>query len=239
MKRDGEARRVRTVRRHLRLPPTPRTAGVWAVTVVRDEADVIGQTVDHLLEQGISRIVVVDHRSSDATAEVLATRAVTVIPYRHEGYAQSAIMTALARHAAAHGADWVIPFDADEIWSTRDGSTLAEHLAARHEDAVEAQLTSYVPTTSDPDDPDPLRRLVTRFREPDGLPKVAFRAAASVTVGMGNHAVHPQGTTGGGLVIAHYPYRSREQFARKVRQGRAGLDAAKLPPSRSALAGTR
>ena len=194
----------------------------------------IGYAVDHLLDQGVSRIIAVDHLSSDATPRLLAERGerVTVVPYRHPAYAQSSIMTALARHAAAHGAEWVIPFDADEIWWARDDARLAEYLRGRIDDVVEAEIVSFVPTAKDSDDENPIRRLTYRFEQPDGYPKVAFRADPGITVGMGNHAVEPQGATGGGLVIAHYPYRNREQFIRKFKYGRAGLISARLPVAR-------
>lgn len=64
---------VRSAIRLPRLPGRPRIEGsVWAVTTVRDEADIIGHTVRHLLRQGVDGVIVLDHRSTDGTSAVLA-----------------------------------------------------------------------------------------------------------------------------------------------------------------------
>lgn len=39
---------------------------VWGVSIVRDEVDVVGLTVRHLLDQGVSRILVADNCSVTA-----------------------------------------------------------------------------------------------------------------------------------------------------------------------------
>lgn len=65
--------RVRSAIRLPRLPRRPRIEGsVWGVTVVRDEADIIGHTVRHLLRQGVDGVIVLDHRSTVGTSAVLA-----------------------------------------------------------------------------------------------------------------------------------------------------------------------
>lgn len=53
--------------RHMELPSLPRSprgrGQVWAVCVARDEADVIGATVSHLLDQGVDQVLVADNMS--------------------------------------------------------------------------------------------------------------------------------------------------------------------------------
>jgi hypothetical protein len=225
-------RRTAIVKANLRLPDTPTSAGVWAITVVRDEADVVGVAIDHLLKQGVSHVLAIDHLSSDETTQVMAQHGdvVTVVPYRHAAFAQGTLMTALARHAARHGAEWIVPFDADEIWWTCDGRPLAEHLLARTDDVARAMCWNYLPTASDSADESPVCRLTHRDEKPaEAWSKVAFRSHARVTVEEGNHGVSPERRIGSGLVIAHYPYRSRDQFIRKALQGNAGLSAARQP----------
>ena len=50
---------------------------VWGVSIVRDEVDVVGLTVRHLLDQGVSRILVADNCSVDGTRELLRSLART------------------------------------------------------------------------------------------------------------------------------------------------------------------
>ena len=218
----------------------PAAHGVWATTTVRDDADISGLAVDHLLAQGVRHVLAIDHGSTDDTRRILAERHdVTVIPYPDTAFYQGAMITVLARHAAQHGAEWIVPFDADECWWTTDGTQLADHLLSRSDDVVEAASWSYLPTTIDISDENPFHRLAHRSDKPDGyrsdrpdgLTKVAFRASSRITVRDGNHAVRPAGQIGSGLVIAHYPYRSRDQFIRKFSQGNAALSATRLDRS--------
>lgn len=206
--------------------------GVWAITVVRDEADVVGFAIDHLIEQGVSRVLAVDHRSVDATPELLSRRrdSVTVVRYGSRAFAQGTIMTTLARHAARFGAEWIIPFDCDEVWWTRDGTSLSEFLLACSDDAVAAECWNFLPTSSDIGDENPFRRITHREDKPTPWwSKVAFRADPRIFVLEGNHGVSPPRAVGSGLVIAHYPYRNRDQLERKFRHHASGRIAAGQP----------
>ena len=135
------------------------------------------------------------------------------------------------------GAGWVIPFDADEVWLA-DG---------HHAGAVAGRLRrrrgagprfNHVPTADDdPAEPDPVRRLRWRKTEPNRLHKVAFRAHRRARLHYGNHGVHRRGRRTGGLEIRHFPYRSEEQFVRKLRQGSATPWLTPTSPTRSASTG--
>ena len=235
--RETTERRARgLVRRHLDLPSQP-DRGVWAVTSVRDEADTIGHVLDHLLAEGVQRILVADHLSRDGTSDILAAYArrhpVTVAPLTLDGFPQGAVMTVLARHAARMGAEWIIPFDADELWFGPSGQRLADYLLSRDEAIMRGPLWDYLATgNDDPAQPNPFERINYRRDAPGGTTggwfKVAFRAHRRAVLVIGNHAVQRPGQTGDGLVIAHYQFRSKEQFIRKVTQGSAAFDAAGL-----------
>ena len=131
----------------------------------------------------------------------------------------------LARAAARAGASWVVPFDADEIWLAPSGSVV-EWLDGCDAAVVQAPMFNHVPTTTDDlSEPDPVRRLRWRKTQPNRLHKVAFRAQRRARVAYGNHGVSRSGTRTAGLQIRHFPYRSEEQFVRKLRQGAAALGA--------------
>ena len=229
------ARHRRQAERH--LDPLPADArgggGVWAVGLVRDEVDIIETTVVNLLSQGVERVVVADNLSTDGTSEVLArlarTGPVTVLADRLVPYYQAEKMTLLARAAARGGAGWVLPFDADEVWLA-PGTTVAAWLAHCEAAVVQAPVYNHVPTVDDdPGDPDPVTRLRWRKAEPNRLHKVVFRAHARARLDQGNHGVHRRGPRAQGLEVRHFPYRSEEQFVRKVRQGSAALADSELP----------
>lgn len=216
---------------------------VIGISMVKNEADIIETTLRHMAAQ-VDRLIVADNCSTDGTRDLLSdlTRdlPLTVVDDPEPGYYQAAKMTALGQRALAEGAEWVVPFDADEIWYSGFG-TLAELLGDVASDvtAVEARLYYHLCTgADDPREPDPVRRMGWRKRDSLGLPKVAARAAADLTIEQGNHAVR----YGGGVpyvasdffVIRHFPYRSAEHFVAKARQGAAAYAATDLPEEQGA-----
>jgi glycosyltransferase involved in cell wall biosynthesis len=210
-------------------------ARVVAVTMVRDEQDVIGHTISHLLAEGVDHVLVADNLSTDHTRQVLEgfrRTQVTVVDDDDPGYYQNTKMTGLCRRAAAElDAEWVLPFDADEVWYWSHG-TLAEFFAQCQVDVVTCAGWDHIATDDDPIDANPYRAMTQRRIGPQRLGKVAFRFHPDATVDFGNHYVfdHP-GPTGTGPQYRHFQYRSFEQMVRKVRQGKEAYDATDLHPT--------
>ena len=125
-------------------------------------------------------------------------------------------MTVLAHRAWQAGADWIIPFDADEFWFAK-GATLKTYLTASKSNVLSADFVHMVPTEPAPDN------LITADFCVDTQPafpgKVAFRSHPLAVLEPGNHGVTRPGPSASGLAIAHVQYRSPDQIARKVRQG--------------------
>ena len=205
---------------------------VFAVSMVKDEADVIASTVSHMLGQ-VDHVIVADNSSTDGTRDILAELDVELIDDPDPAYYQADKMTVLARRAADMGADWVVPFDADEIWYCPHADTVAAWLRPieRQWLTVTADLFDHVATALDPDEADPVRRIQWRRVNPAPLPKVAVRCRGDLAIHQGNHgATYDGGTTAlDGLVVRHFPYRSAEQFVSKARNGAAAYQATMLP----------
>lgn len=198
---------------------------IVAVSVVRDEADIIERTVRHLFNEGVDRLVVADNRSVDGTRDILVELAreypMTVLDDPEPGFYQSSKMTALAELAGGLGATWVVPFDADEMWMALEGP-LAATLDQSPWD-VELAVTFEV------------RPDGAVAAEPKRLHKVAVRYVDGMRIHDGNHeADHPGRRHLGSLMIHEYQWRSLEQVRRKVRQGTAALITAGLPESSGA-----
>ncbi|MDQ3275318.1 MAG: glycosyltransferase family 2 protein [Actinomycetota bacterium] len=209
---------------------------MFAVTMVRDEHDVVAHVLRHLLGEGVDHIIVADNRSADSTAQIVADvgRNSPVPPVRdsNRAYFRTEKMTRLARAAFLRGASWVIPFDADEIW-TAPGTGLAQFLRSSQDDVIFARIFDHVPTPTDrapAAEPNPFIRLQHRTVEPTGLAKVAFRASLLARLHMGNHDVDRLGSRGEGLEIRHFPYRTAEQYVSKMRAGSVAIAATDLPP---------
>lgn len=208
---------------------------VIAIMMVKNEADVIASTLRHTLTQ-VDHIIIADNGSTDGTRDIVASFDVDLIDDPDPAYRQSQKMTALAALAAEAGATWVVPIDADELWSTPE-STIRELLPNIPTDRaiMRAQLFDYVATgQDDPNEPDPIKRITWRRRTPAKLPKVAVRPTVAVTIHQGNHGAeyfHPEPVDG--LIVRHFPYRSPEQMRGKAVTGNAALNAAPELPRTS------
>lgn len=201
------------------------------VCMARDEAEIIGLTVAHMLTQ-VDHVIVADNLSTDDTAKIAAAAGAWVLEDDDPAYRQSAKMTHLAQVAADNlHADWVVPFDADEFWYSPEGrlGTALDSLAPQWLTAS-AKLFDHIPTgVDDPDEINPVRRITWRRDYAGALPKVACRWREDLVILQGNHAAHYDGgsTVYPDLVeLRHFQYRSAEHMIRKVRNGVAAYRAA-------------
>lgn len=228
---------------------------VAGITMVKDEADVIEGVIRHMSTQ-VDTIYVYDHMSTDGTWEILQRLSfdmklcpILAMKYNDPGYYQSEMMTDLAKMAHAHDADWIIPFDADELWNAAPdyGDSVKDALAKlpTFVRKVEVPLFNHYSTALDAAEPDPFTRMRWRSRTPGLLPKVAFRPEDGMRIEQGNHGVYLPRLHGVEssadmvltlpgkpmLTIDHYPYRSAEQMVRKTRNGSAAYAAAEDLPA--------
>jgi hypothetical protein len=217
---------------------------VAGVCVVRDAADIIGPVIRHMLAE-VDAVVVAEHLSTDDTARILhdlsdeAGGRLWIAVLTDPAFDQSRIVTWLAHLARdVAGADWIVPFDADEVWYSPFGR-IADVLDEIPSGWSIASADLYDHVTTGRDDPaelDPTRRIRWRRTTPGPFPKIAARYAPDLTIHDGNHGAHygaphwgqPAPITGR-LVVRHFPYRSAEQMHRKATIGSAALTAAGLP----------
>jgi len=92
--------------------------------LVRDEADILGSTVDFHLSAGVDFVIATDHRSVDGSREILERYqrdgVLRLVHEDGEDFDSQAFRTRMARMAAEeYGADWVIGADADEFFWPR------------------------------------------------------------------------------------------------------------------------
>jgi len=212
---------------------------VFGIALVKDEVDIIAQSVGWMMRQ-VDHVIVADNGSTDGTRAILDGMDVTVVNDPHVGYLQSQKMSKLAEMARVAGADWVVPFDADEIHFCKGGIT--DGLMGLPDDILvsEAALFDHVATGMDPaGDDNPVRRMAYRRAAQAPLRKVAVRAVEGVIIHQGNHSAefpgvkHPASVTDL-MQVRHFPYRSVEQFVKKVRNGAAAYAATNLPPEAGA-----
>lgn len=203
----------------------------WAVSMIKDESDVVEGMLRHLVDE-VDHLLVADNGSTDGTREILDQLAgelpLTVVDDPDPAYRQSAKMSALAERAAEGGATWILPVDADELWWSRFGR-IRDILAPVDADVAPALLTNHFCTSLDPPGDDPFVTMQWRQAEPQALPKVAFRWREGAVIHQGNHGVTLPGRVvhAPNLVeLRHFPYRTAEQMVRKAINGAAAYKAA-------------
>lgn len=209
---------------------------IAAVAVVRDEADIIATTVAQLQTQ-VDEVIVADNGSTDGTLEILEDLGITVLHDSQRAFYQAAKVTRLAQVAYGMGADWVVPFDADEFWQAPPGETVADVLNRQPEGvrAVGAVFWNHVPTDVDDESvTDPVRRLTYRELGNGQMLRVCARTGPDLTIEDGNHfAFHGDRMAFAwpALVVRHFSLRSFDQFCAKARKCVEGLAVADLHPA--------
>lgn len=208
------------------------------ITRVKDEVDVIETVVTHMLHQ-VDIVIVQDNNSSDGTADILRSmrarnRRLVILPNDERvAYYQSKYMTELAAYAhKEYAADWVVPFDADELWFPRELSwgAITDVLSSLPDDeaVASATLLNHVATGVDVPRKSPMHSMEWRRKDENPMLKVACRAVMPVTIEMGNHDAHYGVPTPTPIfTVHHFPYRSVEQMIRKTRNGGAAYAAAR------------
>ncbi|MFW0110153.1 glycosyltransferase family 2 protein [Rothia sp. P13129] len=213
---------IKGMQLHSTLPPrTLKREELWAVSVVKNEIDVLPLVIDHFLAQGIDKLLIADNLSSDGTWEYLQEKAAndprilisrdTVIEHT-----QSEKMTWLSHIAWQRGARWIIPFDADEFWYA-PSTTLKSFLKNTDSSVIYARFHHTVPVIDSPQD---LKNTELIMDTANSFPgKVAFKTHPLAIIWPGNHNVARLGKQSCDLDIIHVQYRGVQQIARKVRQG--------------------
>lgn len=211
-----------------------------AITMVRDEEDIIGRNILHLLEEEVDLILVLENLSTDRTGEILKCLAeqfpdrVIVKSDKEEAYYQSKKMTALAEYAYKElGASHILPFDADEFWQSTEKGSIRE-IICNSDGILGALIYEYRPTLLDPPVSNPFVRMGWRLKTPLELRKCALKWQPRYVITQGNHAISNAagemipGSQDSKLMIRHYPYRTPAQFLRKVMNGGKAYKATDL-----------
>ena len=238
-----------------RAPDAAPTGGdtpmIFAVMMVRNEADILRVNLLYHLASGIDHILAIDNGSTDGTADILdefaATRRVHVFS-RPGPFYQADATTEFAREAFLRGARWVLPIDADEFWHVPGGRLRDILDDSADVGALEADVVNFVQQREqDVLTPHALLTMTRRVPAPVGgsgeaaelvesgyisfvecryPPKYVSRATIAMRMGQGNHSAC---ATGGpvrktsAIVCLHAPLRAR-----------AGLEVGKIQPGRKA-----
>lgn len=182
---------------------------IVAVSSVLNEVDIIATTIAHLRDQGIDNILISDGGSTDGTWDLVADLADGYLT-QDGPFDQGAEITRLAHIARENGAEWVLPFDADEFWIDPTGGTVSQVLCQLPANISQVYAATYGHLDWD-------RRLPQK-----PLSKVCFRPSPDMTVSWGNHHIYgvPGEELHGVLEVRELQYRDFGHFLAKVQKAR-------------------
>ena len=175
---------------------------IVAVSSIRNEEAIIEKSITHTLGAGADHVIVSDGQSTDKTREIIAELDNVTAVSQDGPFSQPVEMMRLAELAWGLGADWVVPFDADEFWTDLEPLRDLPGMVTK----VFAQVFGHASWD-------------LRHREPRRLPKVCFRDAVSVEWGQHN-CTTVRGEVRDGFEIRELQYQSYEHFLEKIEKSR-------------------
>jgi len=208
---------------------------VVAIVAAYNEADIIGQVVGDLIDQGVS-VYFIDNRSTDATLATVRCfegRGVVGIetypkqPTNENRFDWSGLLSRKEELATELDADWFIHHDADEFrespWAGVDLRTAIEVVDQLGFNAIDFELLEFQLTNRSLAGGNDVRSALPYFAEAAPFNKVQIRCwkARGKRVDLrssGGHEAHFDGRQlfPFRFIVRHYPFRSVEQAKRKV-----------------------
>jgi hypothetical protein len=229
---------VNGARRKLRSSYPAETFRVVALISAYNEADIIGQVLDHLEANG-TWAYVIDNGSTDGTLDIVRARLARNVIGLESMLAEAdgkvrwgAILDRKMTLSRELGADWYIHHDADEIregpWpgvSMRDALQTVDRLGYN---AVDFRVLNFPPVDDSfrPGEEDPYLHF-TRWTDPgdfDHLQRKCWKGGVSeASLELGGHDIQFEGRKLFPLrfVLCHYPIRGQTHGMRKVLGERA------------------
>jgi len=93
---------------------------ISAVVITRDESHIIGKTITALIDT-VDEVIVIDHHSTDNTAEIASNLGAQVIVRPWEGYSKA---KNFGNQQASN--DWILSIDADEVISEELATSISQ-----------------------------------------------------------------------------------------------------------------
>jgi hypothetical protein len=210
---------------------------IVVISTIRNEADILETFVRYHL-QFVDRMIIVNHRSVDSSADILnglQQEGLSLDVVRETGieHQQGSVLSRFMKKAVLeYDADWVIPLDADEFLAMKDEGRVREVMEKLPPDkVVKLPWRTYVPVATDNlQEPNILKRIQHyRSKENINLRKIMIpRSMATKKNGIiaaGNHGFVKESfrkqkefpcVYTDQLVLAHFPVRSAQQITTKA-----------------------
>lgn len=209
---------------------------IVAVMSMRNEVDIVESWIRYYTRM-VDHVIITDNLSIDGSGDLVKKLIAEGLPVSLEvdnrlGHLQSERMQKMVSRAIIEfEADWVLLLDADEFLIPPTGKTLYDVFDKLKDDRpLNVAWKTYVPSDSDPDEPNVLKRVSHRLEsEVRQFYKMMIPAKigknTNVVIRMGNHdiligskKIKAQDAPPG-MFLAHFPVRSKGQISTKIMVG--------------------
>lgn len=208
---------------------------IIATYLVRNDHDILRDSIVHNLDNGVDAIIVTEHNSSKESSEILDEFRPYILRRIIEndlGYNQSTWVTRMARIASRFNPNWIVHCDADELWCGLNTINVSDDIKAIYSD----YWYNCMPYSIDEFDIRNAEFYEYPFESSifgigmQAKRKIVHRPDSNIVIYQGNHGCSTSVTTIVDTVkIKHYPVRTFEQFKTKVITGYAAYIASGLP----------
>jgi len=199
---------------------------IVATLWIRNEEDIIAQTLDHHIRQGVDVFIITDNGSTDKTKEIVSSYPQVKILLENNKltHDQELGVTKMAKIACKFDPDWIIHIDADEFWCNLEKlegeleivTRVYEHLPMMIKKSFTIEQEPYFLENRFINYPGVDPKLLTRT-------KVAHRKDPEIEILAGNHRAKSKflkfGLKISSVEIHHFPIRAYKQFKDKIVQG--------------------
>jgi glycosyltransferase involved in cell wall biosynthesis len=196
---------------------------ITATILARNEQDIIGENIEHHINQGVTNFIVTLNQCTDRTKEIVERypEVVEIIEEPGNDHHQSKWVSRMAQIANKLKPEWIIHLDADEFWCG------LYKLRLFNCPVVASDRMFLHPPVKDMVCFDPVMMRFYLNWESSNLPgetKVAHRPLENPTITHGNHGVEGANAVFTRMVYRHhYPIRTYKQFERKTIEGHEAL----------------
>jgi hypothetical protein len=181
---------------------------IAVLMMFRDDADIIGESLEHWQRLGVDRFFLCNNLSADGSADIARKYCADIMTDDRTSFPQQQIVNQLKDRAIATGHNWIFPADADEFLVLPQGcNTLRDWLYQYPQQGHAVGEMPYLNIM-------PNGRC--DWQRPQK--KVFGKIHPSWSIVIGNHFVIGQKPTLDpmGAYYNHFPVRSYEQFKHKM-----------------------
>jgi glycosyltransferase involved in cell wall biosynthesis len=189
-----------------------------------NEEDIIEETIQHNLSQGLE-LIVLDNGSTDNTFNICKrfVDRIKLIQMKTSKFNINSLRRALYDMAIMSSPDWVIFIDADEFLQSKDkGRTLRDEIEeadSKGYNLIQFDRFDFFMTDDDNTLPSARQRLRYYSYHGDFLYR-AWKFSPGITVEEGHYPVFPEyiyyNISPKKLLLLHYPYRTVEQAQKRL-----------------------